>query len=70
MYETNVFVLGGLEITVAFEPEWDGVIENFEIVAIAGRRIRSKESTAWLDKRLNAKKGENDRIFEACRYAI
>lgn len=72
--QTTVTVLGGLEITVEFKPcraEPDvglmsDYVEEWEIVEIAGRALRNKESAAWLYNRIDAKKGEEDRILQAC----
>jgi hypothetical protein len=59
--QTNVKVLGGLEITVEFticESEKDIGInfaysDDWRIVAIANRPLRSKESAQWIYKRLS-----------------
>lgn len=76
--KATVTVLGGLEITVEFRPcraEPDvGImrdyVEEWDIVEIAGRPLRKKESAAWLYKRIDAKKGEDDRILQACYDAM
>lgn len=76
--EATVKVMGGLEITVEFtmygaEPDVgimsDGV-EEWSIIEIAGRPLRKKESADWLYRRIEATKGTEDKILEACYEAI
>lgn len=75
--QATVRVLGGLEITVEFsmqgaEPDvgiMSAYVEEWSISEIAGRPLRKKESADWLYKRIEAKKGEEDRILEACYAA-
>lgn len=76
--QTEVTVLGGLSITVEFtmygaEPDVgimsDGV-EEWSIIEIAGRPLRKKESADWLYRRIEATKGTEDKILEACYEAI
>ena len=65
--QATVKVMGGLEITVEFtacraEPDvgiMRDYVEEWDIVEIAGRPLRKKESAAWLYKRIDAKKGED-----------
>ena len=72
MASVEVSVLGGLMIEVEYEvfpAEPDvGIMSSYaepgEIIAIAGRPLRRKESTAWLEKRLS--KADEDAIAEAC----
>ncbi len=72
--KATVKVLGGLEITVEFKPcraEPDvglmsDYVDEWEIVEIAGRPLRKKESAAWLYNRIEARKGEEDRVLQAC----
>jgi len=76
--QATVRVLGGLEITVKFstqeaEPDvgiMSAYVEEWSIVEIAGRRLLKSESADWLYKRIEAKKGEEERIVEACLQAI
>ena len=76
--QTTVTVLGGLEITVEFRPcraEPDvglmsDYVEEWEIVEIAGRPLRKGEKCEWLYRRIDAKKGEEDRILDACCDAM
>jgi len=74
--EAQVKVLGGLPVTVAFtiapaDPDvgyfQDGV-EDWEIIEIAGRPLRKKESANWIYNRLTA--NDEQRIIEACSKAI
>lgn len=76
-YDTDVTVLGGLLITVEFtvsgaEPDvgimGEGVDEWY-VTHIAGRALRKGEKCDWLYNRINAAKGEEDRIIEACLAA-
>lgn len=75
--QATVRVLGGLEITVEFsmqgaEPDvgiMSAYVEEWYITEIAGRPLRKKESADWLYKRIEAKKGEEERILEACYAA-
>lgn len=75
MASVEVSVLGGLLIEVEYEvypAEPDvGIMSSYaepgSIVAIAGRPLRRKESTAWIEKRLS--KHDEDAIAEACNEA-
>lgn len=76
--QTEVAILGGLTVTVEFtmygaEPDVgimsDGV-EEWSIIEIAGRPLRKKESADWLYRRIEATKGTEDKILEACYAAI
>ena len=72
--QTEVTILGGLTVTVEFTPcsaEPDvGImsdyVEEWSIVEIAGRPLRKKESADWLYRRIEATKGAEDKILEAC----
>ena len=74
--QTNVKVLGGLEITVEFtacsaEPDvgiMSDYFEDWSIVEIAGRPLRKKESADWIYKRLS--KRDSSRIEEAICAAM
>ena len=74
--QTNVKVLGGLEITVeftAYSPEPDvGIMsdyfEDWSICEIAGRPLRKKESADWIYKRLS--KRDESAIEEAIYAAM
>ncbi len=76
--QTEIRVLGGLPITVEFSPcraEPDvGImsdyVEEWYIVEIAGRPLRKGEKCQWLYDRIEAKKGEEDRILQACFEAM
>lgn len=76
--QTNVKVLGGLEITVEFtacsaEPDvgiMSGYVDDWHIVEIAGRALRKKESADWLYRRIDSRKGEEGRILQACYDAM
>lgn len=72
--QTTVKILGGLEVTVEFTAcgadRSVGIMsdyaEDWHIVEIAGRPLRKGEKCDWLYKRIEAKKGEEDSIIEAC----
>lgn len=72
MASVEVSVLGGLMIEVEYdvypaEPDvgiFSSYAEPGSIIAIAGRPLRRKESTAWLEKRLS--KADEEAIAEAC----
>lgn len=72
--QATVKILGGLEVTVEFsacgaEPDvgiMSDYVEEWEIVEIAGRALRKKESANWLYRRIDATKGEEDKILQAC----
>ena len=74
----TVKVLGGLEITVEFTAcradRSVGIMsdyaEDWHIVEIAGRPLRKGEKCEWLYRRIDAKKGEEDRILDACGDAM
>ena len=74
--QTTVTVLGGLEINVEFKPcraEPDvglmsDYVEEWEIVEIAGRPLRKKESADWIYKRLS--KRDETAIEEAIYAAM
>ena len=76
--EATVKVIGGLEITVEFTPcraEPDvglmsDYVEEWYISEIAGRQLHKKESADWLYRRIEARKGEEDRILQACYDAM
>jgi hypothetical protein len=76
--QATVKILGGLKITVEFtacgaEPDvgyMSGYVEEWEIVEIAGRTLRKKESANWLYRRIDATKGEEDKILQACYSAM
>lgn len=75
--QTEVTILGGLSVTIQFslqaaEPEvgiMNSYVEDWEIVAIAGRKLRKAEKCDWLYRRIDAKKGEEAKIMEACAMA-
>lgn len=74
--QTNVKVLGGLEITVEFtalqaEPDvgiMSDYFEDWSICEIAGRPLRKKESADWIYKRLS--KRDETAIEEAIYAAM
>ncbi len=74
--QTNVKVLGGLEITVEFtacraEPDvgiMSDYFEDWSICEIAGRPLRKKESADWIYKRLS--KRDETAIEEAICAAM
>lgn len=74
--QATVKVLGGLEITVEFtacgaEPDvgiMSDYFEDWEIVEIAGRPLRKKESAEWIYKRLS--KRDNEAIEQAMYSAM
>ena len=74
--QTNVKVLGGLEITVEFtaygaEPDvgiMSDYFEDWSICEIAGRPLRKKESADWIYKRLS--KRDESAIEEAIYAAM
>ena len=74
--QTNVKVLGGLEITVEFtacsaEPDvgiMSDYFEDWSICEIAGRPLRKKESAEWIYKRLS--KRDETAIEEAICAAM
>lgn len=76
--QTEIRVLGGLPITIEFSPcraEPDvGImsdyVEEWYVVEIAGRPLRKGEKCQWLYDRIEAKKGEEDRILQACFEAM
>lgn len=76
--QATVTILGGLEITVEFkacraEPDvglMSDYAEDWHIVEIAGRPLRKKESAYWLYIRIYSRKGEEDRILQACYDAM
>lgn len=76
--QATVTILGGLEITVEFkacraEPDvglMSDYVEDWHIVEIAGRPLRKKESADWLYSRIDSRKGEEDRILQACYDAM
>lgn len=76
--QTNVTILGGLQITVEFnvagaDPEvgiMSAYVEDWSIIEIAGRPLRKNEKADWLYRRIEATKGTEDKIVEACNEAI
>lgn len=70
--ELDITVLGGLPVTIEFgmQPaELDvGIMNSYcdewYVVAIAGRKC--KKPPQWLYNRIDAKKGEEERITLAC----
>lgn len=76
--QATVKVMGGLEITVEFtacraEPDvgiMSDYFEDWSICEIAGRPLRKGEKCQWLYDRIEAKKGEEDRILQACFEAM
>ena len=74
--QTNVKVLGGLEIAVEFtacgaEPDvgiMSDYFEDWSICEIAGRPLRKKESAEWIYKRLS--KRDESAIEEAIYAAM
>lgn len=71
--ETNVKILGGLEITVKYTIQpaerevgiMSAYVDDYEIVAVAGRPIKKGESTAWIETRIE-KAEEDELICNAC----
>lgn len=71
--QIDIRVLGGLEITVEFTTGYeDGecgypghYVDEWYIVAIAGRNLRKGEKCDWLYKRIEKAK-EEDKIVEKC----
>lgn len=76
--QATVTILGGLEITVEFkacrdEPDvglMSDYVEDWHIIEIADRPLRKKESADWLYSRIDSRKGEEDRILQACYDAM
>ena len=74
--QATVKVMGGLEITVEFtacsaEPDvglMRDYVEEWDIVEIAGRPLRKKESADWIYKRLS--KRDETAIEEAIYAAM
>lgn len=68
-YETETTVLGGLPVTIEYtvqgaEPDvgiMSGYVDDWYIVAINGRAVKKCD---WLDRRIDATKGERERIVE------
>lgn len=68
-YEIDTTVLGGLPVTIEYtvqgaEPDvgiMSSYVDDWYIVAINGRAVKSCD---WLDRRIDATKGERDRIVE------
>lgn len=69
-YEHDMTVLGGLPVTIEFtvqgaEPDvgiMSGYVDDWYITAINGRPVKKCD---WLYRRIDATKGESDRIVEA-----
>lgn len=69
-YEHDMTVLGGLPVTIEFtvqgaEPDvgiFSSYVDDWYIVAINGRPVGKCD---WLYRRIDATKGESDRIVEA-----
>lgn len=74
--QTDMKVLGGLPVTIEFDvcgadPEvgiMSAYAEDWRIVAVNGRFPTG--GVEWLYKRIDATKGEDDRIMQACNEAI
>lgn len=70
-YETELRILGGLPVTIEFtvnaaEPDvgyWGGV-DDWYVVAVNGKYGKNAKSFDWVHKRIDATKGEADRIVE------
>lgn len=68
-YEHDMTVLGGLPVTIEFtvsgaEPDvgiMSSGVDDWWIVAINGRAVKKCD---WLYRRIDATKGESDRIVE------
>lgn len=68
--EIDLRILGGLPVTVEFtvapaEPDvgiFSAYVDDWWITAINGRPVKN---CAWLDRRIDATKGEEERIREA-----
>ena len=76
--QTTVTILGGLEITVEFkacgaEPDvglMSDYVDDWHIVESTGRPLRKKESADWIYRSIESRKGEEDRILQACFDAM
>lgn len=66
--QTQVKVLGGIEITVEFNPA-DLEETKFKITHITGTPIRPNYYPQWLYDRI-IKADEEDKVIEACYDAI
>lgn len=72
--ETDIRILGGLPVTIEYtvqgaEPDvgiMSGYVDDWYIVAINGRAVKKCD---WLDRRIDATKGEGERIIEALNEA-
>jgi len=72
MMEFTMSVLGGLPVTIEFSiarPDYDvGIMSSYcdgwHVTHIAGRKV--KKAPQWLYNRIEARKGEEDRITMAC----
>ena len=70
--QTDVRILGGLPVTIEFtmqvaEPDvgiMSDYVEEWFVSHINGKAC--KKSSDWLYNRIQARKGEEDRILEAC----
>lgn len=73
-HEIDIRILGGLPVTIEYsvqpaEPDvgiMSGYVDEWYVTAINGRPVKS---CAWLDRRIDATKGERDRIVEALNEA-
>lgn len=76
--QATVAILGGLEITVSFDvsaadPEVGymcDAVEDWHIIEIAGRKLRKNEKADWLYRRIEATKGTQEKIIDACYEAM
>lgn len=67
--ETDIRILGGLPVTIEYtvqgaEPDvgiMSGYVDDWYIVAINGRAVKKCD---WLERRIDATKGERERIVE------
>jgi len=70
--EIEISVLGGLPVTVEFEmagadPDvgiMSSYCDGWHVTHIAGRKV--KKAPQWLYNRIEQRKGEEDRIIQAC----
>lgn len=74
-YELETTVLGGLPVTVEYtvqgaEPDvgiMSSYVDDWCIVAINGRSVKKCD---WLYRRIDATKGERDKLIEALNEAL
>jgi hypothetical protein len=62
--QTDIRILGGLPVTIEFT---SNCVEEWFVSHINGKAC--KKSPDWLYNRIKARKGEEDRILEACYEA-